>query len=360
MKKWRNILQRDDYIVSFKGLDSLALKPEIPSEQKPIFRLGYEGGIVCRRELRTEEEYLKDFTPFVNKKTSEYLEAMRKAWFEPNGLEDSVYDMFFGNARTEADAVEEEEEFIHDDWASLLARTEEASTLASDARGIFERHVPSSEAHGMVGGGGSVAAAAATALPYGGSEDLEAKRAELERVQDTLQRIHEIKEELIRLRQPREEGGAGGGRAPMLTAADEGRAEVELERLYRSLGHTPGEVKDMMKESEAELRVVPPEAQETPEFKAWERYFERTGKRTRGEQVEHARTLGVSTKFVASAKRTNHAAIIYGLLKAGKRAPPTVGEIRAKAAAAKADAARAGVGPSGGGAGGGGGPGGGP
>jgi hypothetical protein len=111
MKHWRGILQRadDDWTASARGLDTLALKPKILSEQKPIFRLGYEGGLVCRRELRSEENYLKSFTPFVNKKTPEYLRQKRNASFEPNGIDDSFFTL--GGERTEAGAIEEEEEY---------------------------------------------------------------------------------------------------------------------------------------------------------------------------------------------------------------------------------------------------------
>lgn len=355
MKQWKNILQRGDdvFTASSRGLDRLALKPEIPSEQKPIFRLGYEGGLVCRRELRSEEEYLKSFTPFVNKKTPEYLEAMRKAWFEPNGLDDSIYDMFFGGQRTAADAVREQEEFEDEEEsvfsfgpsATLFSHFNDAEeTVASDIRGILERHEPSSEARASVAdaiGGGGVSAA----LPYGGSEDLEAKRTELERVQDTLQKIHEIQEKVTRLRQPPEEGVV---RAPLIVGGVIERAEAEIERLYRSMGRSPGEIKAMMKESEVELRYVPEEVQESVEFKSWQSYFERTGKNSRSEQVEHARSLGVTTRFVAPAKRTNHAAIIYGLLKAGKRPPLTIQDLRASVAA-RGGAARGGAAGGGGG-----------
>ena len=393
MKQWRNILQRGDdvWTASSRGLDKLALKPEIISEQKPVFRLGYEGGLVFRRELRSEEEFLKDFTPFVNKKTSEYLEEMRKAWFEPNGLDDSIYDMFFGGERTAAEAVREqeeyeheEEEFIHDDWASLFSGAEEPlSTVASDIRGILERHEPSSEARASVGGGGSVAAAAAaglpgwargsldtkltsvvgggaasSGLPIRGYEDLEATRAELERTGPILQQIHTIQEHLVRLRQPPEDGTP---RAPLLVASQITRLEGQLVSLYQSMGKTPGEIREMMRASEVELRKVSSEVLESAEYKEWDRFLASKGLLTRQQRVAYARSIGVGPAYIAAGKRTNHAAIIKGLLEAGKRAPPTLATLRAKAAAEKAQAERAGVGPSGGGAGGGGGgPGGGP
>jgi len=110
MKQWRNILERGDYIGSFKGLDKLALKPEIPSEQEGL-RLAYEGGLVYRRELRTEEEYLKSFTPFVNKKDAASLTRMRKGLFEPNCICESLLGSFNTAERTEAEAVRDEEEY---------------------------------------------------------------------------------------------------------------------------------------------------------------------------------------------------------------------------------------------------------
>lgn len=329
MKQWKNILERGDYIGSFKGLDKLALKPEVISAQKPIFRFGYEGGLVCRRELRSEEEYLKSFTPFVNKKTAEYLDMMRKAWFEPNGLDESVYDMFFGAVKTEAEAIEEQREVEEEPespialpalrwrWgnrslppAPVSVAPPSTASLPGWARGSLDTRPTSNPQPPSVGGGGSAAAAAA--LPSRVYEDLEATRVDLEGVQDTLEKIHDLQEMVVELRQ---------SNSPAQAIAE---AEAEIESLYRRMGLTPGEVKQMIRETAAEMREVPRDVKNSIEFHSLKAWFEHLGMETKKEYIEYARVYGISSQFVASSRKSNLDSIIYGFLKAGHRAPPSL------------------------------------
>jgi hypothetical protein len=84
MSLWRGILQqrRDEWASSLRGLDGIEAKPQIYNENIPVFahhgaKLGF------KKDLRTDEQAQKDFTPFVNKKSPEYLARMRNTeWLD--------------------------------------------------------------------------------------------------------------------------------------------------------------------------------------------------------------------------------------------------------------------------------------
>jgi hypothetical protein len=93
MSLWSGILQRkdDEWTSSFRGLDGIEAKPKIYSENTPVFT--HQGtNLVNRKELRQEEAYLKDYTPFVSKKSPEYLRQLRnEEWGGSNGTEESDF-----------------------------------------------------------------------------------------------------------------------------------------------------------------------------------------------------------------------------------------------------------------------------
>jgi hypothetical protein len=93
MSLWRGILQRkdDEWTSSFRGLDGIEVKPKIHNENIPVFK-HHGTNLVNRKELRQEEAYLKDFTPFVGKKNPEYLRQLRnEEWGGSNGTEESDF-----------------------------------------------------------------------------------------------------------------------------------------------------------------------------------------------------------------------------------------------------------------------------
>jgi hypothetical protein len=93
MSLWRGILQqrRDEWTSSLRGLDGIEAKPEIYNENIPAFR--HNGtSLVVRNELRSDEAFLRDFTPFDNKKGIEYLNKMRASeWLDANMPDTSLF-----------------------------------------------------------------------------------------------------------------------------------------------------------------------------------------------------------------------------------------------------------------------------
>lgn len=108
MSLWRGILQqrRDEWASSLRGLDGIEAKPEIYNENIPVFK--HQGtGLVIRRELRSEEAYLKDYTPFKNKKDADYLKRMRlMEWLGSDLEEAGTIEDFLAGLRGEATAEE--------------------------------------------------------------------------------------------------------------------------------------------------------------------------------------------------------------------------------------------------------------
>lgn len=84
MSLWRGILQRrdDEWTSSLRGLDGREAKPKIYNENIPVF--AHQGAkLGFNKDLRTDEQAQKDFTPFVNKKSPEYLARMRNTeWLD--------------------------------------------------------------------------------------------------------------------------------------------------------------------------------------------------------------------------------------------------------------------------------------
>lgn len=76
--------RRDEWTSSLSGLDGLEAKPEIYNENIPAFKHN-PVHLVVRKELRSDEAFLRDFTPFNNKKDAEYLNKMRLTeWLDAN------------------------------------------------------------------------------------------------------------------------------------------------------------------------------------------------------------------------------------------------------------------------------------
>ena len=345
MKKWRNILQRkeDVWTSSFRGLDTLALKPEIISEQKPIFRLGYRGGLVCRRELRSEEAYLKSFTPFFNKKTPDYLKRLRTAFYEPNGEgEESLLETWLslGGGRSEGLTIEQEEE-LHNIFMEFFntripryrhypegyeappveeesvagvpemvsvsgVETDFTFTTPEDIRSIlrgldeFEREGPArSEAVG--GGSASVGGAAGGgAMPEmteGEGDVVESA----EKIMDSISKLHAFRQHLSRAvdnksLSPEVRAIAAGGQVDLI------RATVRLQDMLQkvpggkaALEHIRAngvpERRQLLNTLHSEMRRDADFMKEHPVVKAWEAYFLSRGwgrKAGKGEREEYA------------------------------------------------------------------------
>ena len=107
MSLWRGILQqrRDEWTSSLRGLDGIEAKPKIYNENIPVFRHN-EPHLVVRRELRSEEAYLKTYTPFKNKKDAKYLERIRAEWLGSNLDDDLSLEGFLAQIRGELTAGE--------------------------------------------------------------------------------------------------------------------------------------------------------------------------------------------------------------------------------------------------------------
>lgn len=343
MKKWRGILQRGDdvWTASSRGLDTLALKPEIISEQKPIFRFGYRGGLVCRRELRSEEAYLKSFTPFFNKKTPDYLKRLRTAFFEPNGEgEESLLETWLslGGGRSEGLTIEQEEE-LHNIFMEFFGtripryrptpegyeappveeegaaaemvsisgvETDFTFTTPEDIRSImrgldeFEREGPArSEAVGA--GSASVGGAAGGGAMPEMTEDESEVAQTAEHIMDSISKLDAFRRHLSRAADnktltPEVRAIAAGGQVDLI------RATVRLQDLLQkvpggkaALEHLRAngvpERRQLLNTLHSEMRRDADFMKEHPVVKAWEAYFLSRGwgrKSGKGEREEYA------------------------------------------------------------------------
>jgi hypothetical protein len=139
MSLWRGILQqrRDEWASSLRGLDGIEAKPEIHNENVPVFR--HQGtGLVIRRELRSEEVYLKDYTPFKNKKDAEYLKRIRLMEWLGSDLEEALtIEQFLAGLRGE-DTAEEAYEAQDDVRGSAFDGVSEVGTLARTTTSIAD------------------------------------------------------------------------------------------------------------------------------------------------------------------------------------------------------------------------------
>lgn len=134
--------RRDEWISSLRGLDGIEAKPKIYNEMIPVFahcgpRLGFN------KDLRTDEQAQKDFTPFINKKPQEYLDKLRASeWLDanmPNTIQERVQSFFtgLGGGRTAREAyVEQDEPF--GDFYSFDSDVEEESDVLSRYTGQSE------------------------------------------------------------------------------------------------------------------------------------------------------------------------------------------------------------------------------
>jgi hypothetical protein len=106
MSLWRGILQRrdDEWTSSLRGLDGIEAKPEIYNENIPAFR--HNGAkLGFKKDLRTDEQAQKDFTPFKNKKEPSVLKKLRQDWLGSNfdmNLEDWIAGVLGGTSAREA------------------------------------------------------------------------------------------------------------------------------------------------------------------------------------------------------------------------------------------------------------------
>ena len=107
MSLWRGILQRrdDEWTSSLRGLDGIEAKPVFHNENIPAFKHN-PVHLVVRKELRSEEDFLMDFTPFICKKTEEEKARLRQGWLGSN-TEDKDALQAFLNAFLGIDDAEE-------------------------------------------------------------------------------------------------------------------------------------------------------------------------------------------------------------------------------------------------------------
>jgi len=135
MSLWRGILQqrRDEWTSSLRGLDGIEEKPEIYNENIPAFR--HNGAkLGFTKDLRTDEQAQKDFTPFQNKKSAEYLTQLRKAEWEGSNF---VNDMLNREAE-EAYQAQEEIDEVSVDWLGSGSGSESEDDLLSRYTGQTE------------------------------------------------------------------------------------------------------------------------------------------------------------------------------------------------------------------------------
>lgn len=94
--------RRDEWTSSFRGLDGIEAKPEIYNENIPAFR--HQGArLGFKKDLRTDEQAQKDFTPFVNKKSPEYLASLRNSEWEGSNPTELGFAAFFNPEAAEAE-----------------------------------------------------------------------------------------------------------------------------------------------------------------------------------------------------------------------------------------------------------------
>jgi len=113
MSLWRGILQRrdDEWTSSLRGLDGIEAKPVFHNENIPAFR-HHGAKLGFKKDLRTDEQAQKDFSPFVNKKLREYLKNLRSGWYGSN-LDTGFLDFLLSPEEAEArDAYRAQEDVM--------------------------------------------------------------------------------------------------------------------------------------------------------------------------------------------------------------------------------------------------------
>ena len=373
MALWVGNIRRktDEFAFKARGLDTLALaKAAAPSENKPVFNWHLRGGLVFRHELRSEEEFLKSFTPFVNKKTPEQLKRLRKAFFEPNGKGESLIDEWLSLAgiKGEGMSIEEQEELenIYIDFFSTTYNAppvpeeekEEASvsldyaasyTTPEDIREILGEHdrimgggSRANTGGAMVGGGGG-GEEQSTEEAWGEEDTLKGDTAE--QLIGKLTHIYRMnahfgKIEVQSKTSEKVKSVLGGMRVALV------RKTIDIydnlgtkEQAKLRVGHDIPSREELMGILHVQMRKDADFLKNSPGAKLWEDYFknklgigrggkkevegvEMTSKRAREEQAktffssENRRRL-----FIATGKATSFDAINAGLLRASKYPP---------------------------------------
>ena len=178
----RSILQRrgDEWTSSLRGLDGIEAKPKFHNENVPVFK-HHGTNLVVRKELRSDEAFLKDFTPFKGKKDAYYLSRLRKEWLDSNVDDSLTLEGFFasiGGYETAAEVYEAEEDLGEPEDDEFPASVT-LSFTDFEAKAEEEKAAEAS----MKGGGGATAASVApTMADYLGEElreSLEDEKLEL-------------------------------------------------------------------------------------------------------------------------------------------------------------------------------------
>jgi len=166
MSVWRGILQRkdDEWTSSFRGLDGIEEKPEIYNENIPAFK--HNGvHLVNHKELRSDEAFLEDFSPFVCKKTDEEKRRLREDWFGSN-VESDTLQAFLDSVLGQPSATAEDYAAIDAQELSLFEGSTGGKT-ESDIESILHRLESKSF------GGGIQAATMAGGFSVGREDDLD-------------------------------------------------------------------------------------------------------------------------------------------------------------------------------------------
>jgi hypothetical protein len=323
--------------------------PELPSEQKPIFRLGYTGGLVCRRELRTEEAFLKSFTPFVNKKKHDYLKRLRTALFEPSGDEASLIDRWLslGGIRTEQLTIEQQEE-IHNMSSQVFPEeydappvpdepTEQSTVTKSEGtnpaapsyitaekvRNILNTLERQSTASTSEGG----------AMPTITAEEEEVVETS-EQIINAMKQLNETEKNVSKLREGGKmtdliRGVTIGLKVDLLRASimlQDKLQKVDKNALLSIRAQIP-ERKELMSKLHVHLREDGEFMKEHPLAKAWEAFFNSKNLTTKAQRGEFAETrfkdASERNLYIGKGAATNLAAINAGLARANKVPPGT-------------------------------------
>lgn len=207
MSLWRGILQRrdDEWTSSLRGLDGIEAKPVFHNENIPAFKHN-PVHLVVRKELRSEEDFLMDFTPFICKKTEEEKARLRQGWLgsnlEGDALKDFLTALWGGETAEEAYEAQDE---AGEPVTSLFGSEDLPITTTSmgeiklvEGRTGFvviggggrERDLAEIEGGGRMAGEISVALASATGqLKAMGITTPEGVRDALERAEATIARL---------------------------------------------------------------------------------------------------------------------------------------------------------------------------
>jgi hypothetical protein len=191
----RGILQRrgDEWTSSLRGLDGIEAKPRFHNENVPVFK-HHGTNLVIKKELRSDEAFLKDFTPFKGKKDAYYLKRLRKEWLDSNVDDSLTLEGFLasiGGYETAAEVYEAEEdlESSEDDEfpASVtLSFTDFQAKLEEERAAVTS----------MVGGGAATGEAESVWVE---DEELEENQEELRIAVDTMKHYGlETKEDIAK------------------------------------------------------------------------------------------------------------------------------------------------------------------